>query len=241
MCWSFEASVTLAFIGFFIAIYKAIKKQPLPLTISIGYFSLMETLQAVTYTVIDKCDSPLNQICTILGYIHIVFQPFFINAASLYFIPTRISKKIYLIVYTLCGISTIVMLLSLYPFDKNWAGECKIQSAICSKVLCSMYGNWHIAWHIPLNGIISDKISPYLIVGFALPILYGSYRFTLVHILVGPLLSYLLTDNPNERPAVWCLLSIFIASITVLPWLQKFFHVKNWFWWKLIKDSDKIS
>lgn len=48
----------------------------------------------------------------------------------------------------------------------------------------------------------------YLLVGFIVLVLYGSWRFTLYHILLGPILACVLTNNINEIPAVWCLLSI---------------------------------
>jgi hypothetical protein len=50
---------------------------------ALGYFSSMEVLQAFTYSVIDQCALPSNQIATLLGYLHIAFQPFFINMLSM--------------------------------------------------------------------------------------------------------------------------------------------------------------
>jgi hypothetical protein len=77
----------------------------------------MEVLQAYTYTVIDQCDNPGNQIATLLGYIHIAFQPFFINAGPLYFIPEKIRARISPAVYFLCFVTTVCLLLRLYPFE----------------------------------------------------------------------------------------------------------------------------
>jgi hypothetical protein len=82
MCWSGEASVALAIAGLGTTAYAAYKKEPAPLWMALGYFSSMEALQAFTYSVIDQCGLPSNQIATMLGYLHIVFQPFFINMLS---------------------------------------------------------------------------------------------------------------------------------------------------------------
>jgi len=78
MCWSGEASATLASIGVLSTAYAIYKKEPPVLWIALGYFSLMELLQAFTYSVINRCDLPSNQIATLFGYLHITFQPFFI-------------------------------------------------------------------------------------------------------------------------------------------------------------------
>src|SRR5882757_4267919 len=102
MCWSGEASAVLAGIGLASTGYAAYKKEPFSLWISLGYFSLMEALQAYTYTVINQCSLPGNQIATLLGYLHIAFQPFFINAVSLHFIPDQARARIAPVVYSLC-------------------------------------------------------------------------------------------------------------------------------------------
>src|ERR1700760_2131332 len=94
MCWNGQASAVLATIGIASTGYAVYKKEPMPLWISLGYFSLMELLQAFTYTVINQCDNPSNQVATLLGYLHITFQPFFINAVSMYFINQKVAKKI---------------------------------------------------------------------------------------------------------------------------------------------------
>ena len=80
MCWSGEASAVLAATGLVSTAYFYSKGESKALCGALAYFSLMEVLQAYTYTVIDECMNPSNQIATFLGYLHITFQPFFINA-----------------------------------------------------------------------------------------------------------------------------------------------------------------
>ena len=89
MCWSGEASAVLATAGLGTTAYAAYRKEPAAIWMPLGYFSLMELLQAFTYSVIDQCSLPSNQIATLLGYLHIAFQPFFINAVSMHFIPDQ--------------------------------------------------------------------------------------------------------------------------------------------------------
>ena len=240
MCWSGQASAVLATMGIATTVYAAWKKEPAPLWIALGYFSLMELLQAFTYSVIDECLNPTNQIATLLGYLHITFQPFFINAVTLYFIPAAVRKRIYIPVYMLCFAGSLFTLLQLYPM--SWAGACDPHRPLCAERLCSVHGNWHIAWDVPTNGLgnyfvhagfrlLADGYPGYVLTAFLLPLLYGSWRAVLFHYLVGPYLSSLLTNNQNEWPAIWCLLSIGILMLIVKSPLRRWLHVRHWWLW----------
>lgn len=191
MCWSGEASATVAVIGLGSTAYAAFRKEPAPLWAALGYFSLMEVLQAFTYLVIGDCSNPANQIATLLGYIHIAFQPLFGNALFMHFIPSEIRRYIQGPVYVLCAASAIFMLIQLYPF--NWAESCTTGKILCSQMLCSVPGQWHLAWDIPYNSlgeigynipVLSAGFFTYTLTMFILPIIYGSWRITLYHIFL---------------------------------------------------------
>ncbi len=236
MCWSGEASTALAAVGFGTTAYAAWRGTPAALWAPLGYFSLMEALQAYTYTVIDNCSNPANQIATILGYIHISFQPFFGVALALYFVPENVQRKMRVPAYCFCLFSAVYMLIQLYPFQ--WAGPCNLTRSLCYEELCSFSGNWHIAWGIPLNGIgnfmesyAGSSFFPYIISMFIFPILFGSWRLSLYHLIMGPLLAMMLTDNKNEWPAIWCLLSIGILIVVVKTPFRKLLYVNNWILW----------
>lgn len=240
MCWSGEASAVLATIGLAGTAYTAWKKESPLLWMPLGYFSLMELLQAYTYSVIGQCALPENQVATLLGYLHIAFQPFFANAISLYFIPKNIREKIQGWAYAFCFVCTIITLIQLYPFD--WAGACDPTRPLCGKSICSVMGNWHIAWEIPTNGIgnyftrldwvgLRNGYVAYIVAAIILPFLYGSWRFTIYHVVMGPMLANFLTNNHNERPAVWCLLSIGLLLIVAKTPVRDIMFVKNWIFW----------
>jgi len=93
MCWSGEASAVLATIGLGTAVYVAKKGESKELYIPLVYFALMELLQAFTYVYIDLCGNLNNQILTLFGYVHIAFQPFFVNMIAMYFIPKKLKRK----------------------------------------------------------------------------------------------------------------------------------------------------
>ena len=253
MCWSGEASTVLATIGLSSTAYFYYKKEPPALCLTLGYFSLMEALQAYTYMVIDDCSDPRNQIATLLGYLHIAFQPFFINAISLYFIPETIRKRISGAVYFFCFVATLCLLIRIYPFE--WAPACyqvkykfilfsqyfdPFTVPFCGERICSVSGNWHIAWEIPAIANLA-LINMYPIAAFILPVLYGSWKMTAYHLVTGPLLAYLTTSNPNEWAAVWCLYSIGVLLLLVKTPIRRYLHVENWFWWHYIKLTPKMT
>ncbi|MFN5745908.1 MAG: DUF5765 domain-containing protein [Methylococcaceae bacterium] len=239
MCWSGEASAVLATIGFGTAAYVAYKGESKELWIPLTYFACMELLQAATYVYIDLCDSPPNQILTLFGYLHIAFQPFFVNMVAMYFIPDEVKHKISTVVYTICAIGAVSMMVKMYPFA--WAGNCIVGlEAFCGSQACSVSGDWHIAWQLPLNGIRIDltHLIPgfiyglhgvtYILVGFVMPVVYGSWRFVAFHILIGPLLSELTTSDPNEYAAVWCLFSIALCLSVIKTPIRRYLHVVRW-------------
>jgi hypothetical protein len=226
MCWSFGASAILAIIGLAVSLYLAFKKRSPWLWIPIVYFALMEVIQAATYLFLNNCNSPANQLLTFLGYIHIVFQPFFINMFTMYFIPKKVRDKICGYVYAVCFICAVLMLIRLYPFD--WAGTCIEGVAVmCGTPICAVAGNWHLAWNIPFNGLSFG--SPYILAVFILPLIYGAWRVALYGGVFGLIPAYFLTSNINERPAVWCLLSIALMLAVFIKPVMKWLRAKKWY------------
>lgn len=240
MCWNGQASATLATVGMASTAYVAIKGEDKKLWIPLFYFSLMEVLQAATYTVIDRCGLPLNQILTLFGAFHIAFQPFFINACSMHFVPEVVYRRIKPFVYGTCLVGTVMVLTLIYPFE--WAQMCHVgRVPFCSEHLCSVSGNWHIAWGAPLNNITWLYLG-YFIPAFVVPVLYGSWRFTLYHLIVGPLLASTLTNNLNEWPAVWCLMSIGLLLLVIKSPLRRLIYVQQWFLWRFLNvETDAVE
>jgi hypothetical protein len=139
-------------------------------------------------------------------------------------------------VYALCLVSTVVIIIQLYPFE--WAGHCDPNSTLCGARMCSVRGNWHIAWEVPTNGFGNGiggsrmhGFPTYSIAVFLVPVLYGSWRCTLFQWLAGPLLAEQTTNNINEWPAVWCLLSIGLLTLTLKSPLRRLMYVRNWWLW----------
>ena len=239
MCWNGQASATLATVGFASTAYIALKGEDRKLWIPLVYFSCMEMLQAVTYVVIDQCGLPLNQILTLLGALHIAFQPFFINTFAMHFVPEAVYKRINLFAYGSCFVGSVMIIMLIYPFE--WTSMCHVgQVPFCSEHLCSVSGNWHIAWGAPLNDMKWLYLG-YFIPAFLIPVLYGSWKFTLYQFVVGPLLAATLTDNINEWPAVWCLMSIGLLLVVIKTPLRQLLYIQHWPTWKLFLNESETD
>jgi hypothetical protein len=231
MCWGPGVSATIVGIGCISTVIAVRRNLPTAFPVAIAWFTFMEALQFAGYLVINQCDNPFNQVITLLSILHIVFQPFFINAFSLELVPAWIRARARIPVFTLCGISSAIMLLQLYPFA--WAGACEPTVNLCGSPLCTVSGNWHLAWNIPYNGLAVDVdriiglkwgFPSYMVVSFLVPLFYGAWRFTLFHAIFGPLLAARLTGNVNEVPAIWCLFSLGLVLMALNPIFRQSFE-----------------
>jgi len=72
---------------------------------------------------------------------------------------------------------SLAMLVKMYPFA--WAGDCHIGiEGFCGPAVCSVSGSWHIAWQMPLNGIMSDPVNGCLtLIGAYMRLLISWSRF----------------------------------------------------------------
>jgi hypothetical protein len=228
MCWGLSASIAMVGAGCVAAAVTVRRGRPTAIPVTIAYFAVMEALQAAGYLVVDQCANPVNQTIAILSIIHIIFQPFFINAFAMELVPGTVRTRARVAVFAACAAAAAVMLLQLYPFD--WAGTCRPGSTLCGPTLCTVSGDWHIGWEVPFNGLmvpieqilgIEAAFPTHAIAAFLLPLCYGAWRFAVFHSLLGPVLAELLTNDPREMPAIWCLFSVGIVTLSLSPWLWR--------------------
>ncbi|MBT8408359.1 MAG: hypothetical protein KJN93_01895 [Alphaproteobacteria bacterium] len=211
------------------------RKEAAPIWVALGYFTVMEALQVAGYATLDACGTPANKAVTWLAYLHIVFQPFIINAFAMELVAEPVRQRVRRAVFALCGVSVAIMLLQIAPLD--WAGACRPGSSLCGETVCTRSGERHLAWDIPYNGLFVPlhgmlgywpPFPSYVITIFGLPLVYGAWRFTLFHMLAGPLLATAMTSDPNEMPAIWCLFSVGIVLIALVPPIRSVASASTW-------------
>ncbi len=224
MCWSAEVSLVMVGAGGAATAVSIARGDPKAVWFAIGYFTVMEALQAAGYAVVDQCGTPSNRGIALLSYLHIAFQPIVINAFALALVPRAPAPRLRRTVIALAALASLSLLARLVPIEA--LGRCTPGDVLCSDRLCVVSGNWHIGWEIPLNDVpgrlgLSTPFPDYLLAVFALPAFYGAWRFALFHALAGPILAGLLTDNPLEMPAIWCLFSIGIILVVLIPGVRR--------------------
>jgi hypothetical protein len=238
MCFNASTSAFMVVAGCIAGVVSWRRRQPTAVVSALGYFTIMEGLQAAGYAVVGDCSSALNQSITLLSYLHIVFQPFFINAFALELVPAQVRLRLRGPVFVVCAASAVAMLLQIYPFE--WAGSCEPGQSLCGPQLCLEHGLHHIAWSIPYNGLLvgldgamglQSGFPTYLLAVFVMPLLYGAWRFVILHALLGPILAAAITANPREMPAIWCLFSIGILVLSLSPALRISISTTNWVIW----------
>lgn len=224
MCWSATASVTMVAIGGAATAVTILRGEPKGIWVTLAFFTAMEGLQAAGYAVVDQCSRPANISLANLSYMHIALQPIFVNAFAMAIAPRRVPDWQRRWVFGLAALGSAAMLLKMVPIEA--LGTCAPGSPLCGLRTCLISGDWHIGWALPLNALMEQLarfggfqiwFPAYFLAAFVLPLWYGAWRFSLFHLLIGPVLAMLLTSNPNEQPAIWCLFSIGIILIGLSP------------------------
>jgi len=224
MCWSASASVAMVAVGGAAAAVTFARGDPRGIWLTLGYFTVIEGLQAVGYAVVDECGSNANWTVTLLSYLHIVLQPLFINAFAMAIAPAEVPAATRRWVWALAGLVSAFMLLRLVPLEAF--GQCRPGDTLCGAALCLVAGEWHIGWEVPLNDLprvllgTDVQFPGYLFAVFVLPLLYGAWRFVVFNAIFGPLLAYSLTSDMNEMPAIWCLFSVWLILISLSPFIR---------------------
>lgn len=228
MCYTATITGAMVVAGGAAAVITLKRGDPPAIPATLAFFTLMEALQLGGWAVVGQCGTPANETVTFLSVLHIIVQPFFINAFAMELTPLPVPARMRAIAFALCGLASVIMLMQLYPF--SWAGSCEPGTILCAERLCTVPGDWHIAWDVPYNGLFAgfDRLiglnwgfPAYMLAVFALPLAYGAWRFVLFHALAGPILAGQLTSNPNEVPAIWCLFSIGLLLIGLSPALRR--------------------
>jgi len=229
MCWSEGASMAMVGLGTVATVVTAWRGEAKAIPITLAFFTFMEALQAAGYLVIDQCTLVPNKTVTILSYLHIAAQPIFINAFGMALVAGPVSRATRRFVHAATVTAFLVMLLNLVPF--SWTGPCLDNSALCGDQWCTISGTWHLGWTMPLNDFWSHVYGPtlgrmmpfpaYMLAVFVLPLVYGAWRFVIYHALLGPILASMLTNSPNEMPAIWCLFSVGLVLIGLSPLIRR--------------------
>uniref|UniRef100_A0A6C0I7P1 Uncharacterized protein n=1 Tax=viral metagenome TaxID=1070528 RepID=A0A6C0I7P1_9ZZZZ len=205
MCYTQEISLSIATIGFIYALY--LMKRNIYASIGVAYFSFMELLQFIQFYYINQCNNYYNKLLTQIGYLHICFQPLFINI----WLSAFTNKINYTYIYM--SIAAGILLASRL-FYVNDDMICDINNEpLCGINTCTYMGNKHLAWNIRLRAAGSYWFTPSIglhFFMFVIPVLVAFKSKPIIAILLtGPFIAMYISNNieeeKNEIPTIWCL------------------------------------
>lgn len=230
------------------ALYSKRSGQGTSIWVSTLYFTGMEFIQAVTYPVIEQCGNPLNTTLTYAGYLRIAFQNFFIQWVGLTFMPKGVRGR-WMKPAMLASAATALFYVAAAFYEPLMKELCS-RAWFCAEQTCSVHGSWHIGWMVRLSWLQEHNFLPeflqnfgmnlpggslYFITAFVLPAVYGSWRWSLFHFIVGPVAAYATTQNRFEVAAVWCLFSIGFITAMKIPFVWKWLNTP-----RFAADGDEL-
>ena len=190
-------------------------------TAGVLYFVLMETLQGLSYSVIDQCESATNHALTVLGFAHICGQPYFTHLMCGAFYRREGKRGIQNdFVLRLCVVAggAFFMRYVLAAYDVRVAGQnyIPLDGVACpntewirastatpggANTTCTFSGSMHLAWSLPLYQPTYFTPSVFIhsfvmFAPFAVTPGVEAKVFGLFLFLTGPYMSTLLTVRP---------------------------------------------
>lgn len=239
-------SAGFALLGLLASWWVFSRTKNFELALGVFYFFLMEFLQAVQYYFLaeslqDKmCQETVNQVLTVLGFLHICFQPYFCHVINCSLTKSEKYREKYAVVKRLCVIGGF-MLFMRYPLsyvpqlntngisESNPSTEWLRGETLCTFKTKSMV---HLGWSVPMADptyyIPGAGIHSFLMFApfFALYEKKGMVLQGLFLFLFGPVTAAFISDNLMEQASIWCFFSI--AQIVIMLFLIRETLIVNW-------------
>jgi len=235
-----EMSAAFAAIGLFSSWFVYSKTSNTQLASGVFFFFTMEFLQAIQYffiaPTIDSpiCDTMINKVLTVLGFLHICLQPYFCHVINCSLTKNEKYIDRYIVIKRLCLIGGF-MLFGRFLLSGVWEQTLGGQPStewLRGEKLCTFKGNYHLAWSVPMADptyvIPGAAIHSFMMFApfFALyekkgMVIQGVFLF-----LFGPALAGYITPNLMEQASIWCFFSI--AQIAIMLFFIRETLIINW-------------
>jgi hypothetical protein len=245
-----------AALGLSVALWINFRTSNTRLAVGVFYFFLMEFLQAIQYLYLAVgldspiCDTMVNKVLTVLGFLHICFQPYFCHLIneSLSQDPESASapehrrslqkyRDQYKVIKRLCIIGGALLFIrwpmSYVPGWNTMHGTPSTEwlrgDQLCTFKAQSMV---HLGWSVPMAdptyNIQGAGIHSFLMFApfFALYEKRGMIMQAAFLYLTGPYMASLISSNLMEQASIWCFFSI--AQISVMLFLIRETLIVKW-------------
>ena len=215
MCFSFSVSLTLGFLGIYLAKYSSLNKRYGYRDIAL-FYSLMEFLQALQYLLAEnyqtihsgQCSLP-NYFSTLLAHVLVIVQPAMWNLFR--YRSQEKHKDIFYFAFLLSLVWALFFTLRLFylPFGPI-VPFIQEEDILTGSQICSWIGPIHVYWTLPYYSYsgLEANFFTYLLLWF-FPTVYekqGILKLTiwLAQIAIVACIVVLV----DELPSFWCALSV---------------------------------
>jgi len=239
MCFSLEMSAVFSAVGLFSSWWIYSRTYNTALASGVFFFFTMEFLQFIQYFFIAPnldspiCDSIINKILTILGFLHICLQPYFCHVINSSLTKNQIYLEKYSVIKRLCLIGG-GLLFTRFLLSGIWPQTLDGESTewLRGDKVCTYKGLHHLAWSVPMADptyvIPGAAIHSFCMFApfFALyekkgMVIQGIFLFAF-----GPYLASWITPNLMEQASIWCFFSI--AQIAIMLFCIRETLIINW-------------
>lgn len=205
MCWSKQASGTLAILGLGILYKRYTAGQDWTSLVPLILYIVMEALQWKQYDTIDKCDNPENKSLSKLSYVLIWLQPivwnwhFYMKTHEDVFKFSAVISGLILVLTMDRVFSKVIHTMPYNDKESHNVGEN-----------CTKQGKKHLYWTYNLGtaGGLEPNWLWYFVLLFMPHIYKGDqYNFTLP-MIAGMLVALYVTGKSIEFTSTWCAYSI---------------------------------
>jgi hypothetical protein len=251
MCFTGEMSGGFSMAGLFAAWWVYNKTNNTELASGVFFFFTMEFLQFIQYLYLASgltdpvCDSIINQVLTLLGFLHICLQPYFCHVINASLTKSCKYKDRYKIIKRLVLIGGMLLFLrwplsfipSLNTMDVSInaaTGLGKSTEWLRGDTLCtfkteSMY---HLGWSVPMADpsyyVMSASIHSFCMFAPFLAlyekkgmVIQGVFLFA-----TGPGMAAMISPNLMEQASIWCFFSV--AQICIMLFLIRETLILQW-------------
>jgi hypothetical protein len=243
MCYSQSWSVALAVAGWAVVGWmaaRAARGSPVgarvpPMIAPFAFYALMETLQAVQYSVLDRCGSPLNYALTLAAHVLVVVQPCMWNLYRL--ARARLASKralrvgdvralaaqgdaarVFAAAAGMSAVWAVAFTVRLLPDSPARAflpatatyGGLRTDEVMVGPEVCTRGGPTHLVWLLPYatkNGLEANFFT-YLLLWFY-PAIHEPHGLLKLAYWLGQVYFVNFTAGSiHELPTTWCALSV---------------------------------
>jgi hypothetical protein len=185
------------------------------------FLAVKELLQLVLYYNID-C-SPINKWLTVVSWVHISFQPFFVLLFISAFSKRPKQYNVPLALALIYGIFNSMRIKELRPGGVEF--KCSVtekDKSLCRPQTCSHQGRYHVAYGFELASADAQKgilyvpsFFSYALLCFGAPYVIGDWQIATINALVAFLSFRFAYWDSGEGAAMWCLNTSWIGFLAI--------------------------